>query len=402
VKGVMTPGRVLDRLVVRGARGVALPLSLLGLLILSTLIIAFATLASTEPVIAANQLRAAQARAAAEAGVERTAWALAHAAEVGGLAEPLPEPIPAPYDGSTLVDVSVNGAVVGGFRVIVGPGGGPAERTVTSTGWAPSDTAAGKARQRIVATLVRLRFPEPPAALTAGGPLQITGPAGVDARQDLSCGGKVGAWSPGAITAQAPAAVWGADGNSTPNQATDLAAHAPRPDLDRHALGEGDLATMRAYARAHGTYYQGRVVFGPDQPVPNGLVFVDTVSGGPVSDSTPDADLASVVILGSAAADPSGIARGWIVVNGSLEISGSFQMVGFVYAQNDLSYAGSDGSQITGAVMGRNVRATSATRVTAGPGGGLIRYDCQQARTGGGAIPQSWTVKRGTYREIPG
>jgi hypothetical protein len=310
--------------------------------------------------------------------------------------------VPAPYDGSQLVDVAANGAAIGGFRITVAGGAGPAERTVSATGWAPSEAAAVNARQRIVATLVRLRFPDPPAALTSGGQLELAGSAGVDARQDTSCGGKAGAWSPSGITAQAPAAVWGADGNTTQNEVTDIVAHAPRTEFARYVLTEAELATMRTYAKAHGTYYQGRVTFDRGRPVPNGLVVVDTISGGPVTDSTPDADLASVDIQGNAAADPSGIVRGWLVVNGSLEISGDFQMRGLVYAQNDLSYAGSGGGLITGAAMSRNAKTTSATRVSAGPGGALIQYDCRQARTGGGAIPQAWTIKPGSYREIPG
>ena len=57
-------------------RGTALPLAMLTLIILSALIIGFSVLGSSEPTIANNQLRVAQARAAAEAGVERAVWAL--------------------------------------------------------------------------------------------------------------------------------------------------------------------------------------------------------------------------------------------------------------------------------------------------------------------------------------
>ncbi len=383
-------------------RGAALPLSLLGLLVLGVVTIAFATLGATEPLIASNQLRVAQARAAAEAGVERVLWALAQGEAAGGLASPLPDPVPAPYDGSALVTVTARGAAIGGFRVTVAAGAGPAERTVVATGWAPDDTAPVKARQRVVATLVRLRFPDPPAALTAGGPLELAGSIGVDARQDVTCGAKAGVLSPSAIAATAPAAAWGADGNATENQATDIVAEAPRTAFEPHVLAAPELATMRAYARDHGTYYQGRVTFDSDRRLPNGLVFVDTVSGDPVTDATPDADLAAVTIDGDAAADPIGVFRGWIVVNGSLDVRGSFQMRGLVYAQTDLTYAGSGGARITGAAMSRNARAGSASRVSGGPGGALIRYDCEQARTGGGAIPQAWTVKPGSYRETSG
>jgi hypothetical protein len=254
----------------------------------------------------------------------------------------------------------------------------------------------------VVATLVRLRFPDPPAAVTAGGPLELAGSVAVDARQDASCGAKAAALSPAAIATRAPAAAWGADGNATPNQATDVVAEAPGPLFAPHALTDADLSTMRAYAQEHGTYYRGEIRFSSDRRLPNGLVFVDTVSGGPVTDSTPEADLALVTVDGGAAADPSGIFRGWIVVNGSLDIRGDFAMHGLVYAQTDLSYAGSAGGQIVGAAMSRNGRAGSASRLSAGPGGALIQYDCEQARTGGGTIPQTWMVKPGSYRETAG
>jgi hypothetical protein len=396
VTGVRRAGSV--ETLLRDGRGAALPLALLGLLVLGVITIAFATLGASEPLIAANQLRVAQARAAAEAGVERALWALARGEAEGGLPSPLPAPAPAPYDGSTLIPVAARGATIGGVRVSVAAGMGPAERTVVATGWAPSDTAGGKARQRVVATLVRLRFPDPPAALTAGGPLELAGSIAVDARQDARCGARAAALSPAAIATSAPAAAWGADGNATPNEATDVVAGAPLAAFAPHALTDAELATMRAHARARGTYYRGEIRFSSDLRLPNGLVFVDTVSGNPITGATPDADLALVTIEGNAAADPSGVFSGWIVVNGSLDIRGEFQMRGLVYAQVDLSYAGTGGGQIVGAAMSRNGRAGSASRAT----GGAIRYDCEQARTGGGAIPQTWTIKPGSYREMAG
>jgi type II secretory pathway component PulK len=61
--------RLVDLL--RDQQGIALPMALLTLLILSTLVIAFAMLATSEPLIATNQKRVAQARAIAESGLER-------------------------------------------------------------------------------------------------------------------------------------------------------------------------------------------------------------------------------------------------------------------------------------------------------------------------------------------
>lgn len=52
----------------------------------------------------------AQARAVAESGVERAIWALNHPTDPNGLATPLPAAtVPAPYDSSTGIPISVNG-----------------------------------------------------------------------------------------------------------------------------------------------------------------------------------------------------------------------------------------------------------------------------------------------------
>ena len=77
-------------------RGAALPMAMLTLLILSVLIIGFSVLSATEPTIANNQLRVTQARAVAEAGVERAMWALNR-----GITDPaMPTGSPTPFVGT--------------------------------------------------------------------------------------------------------------------------------------------------------------------------------------------------------------------------------------------------------------------------------------------------------------
>src|SRR5580765_7836703 len=85
---------------VRDQRGIALPMSLLALLILSTLVISFALLATSEPLIATNQKMVAQARAVAESGLENAIWALNNPTDPSGIPDPLVGAAPAPYDGS--------------------------------------------------------------------------------------------------------------------------------------------------------------------------------------------------------------------------------------------------------------------------------------------------------------
>src|SRR5438045_2189371 len=95
-------------------RGIAMPLALITLLILSGLVVGFSALAATEPTIAGNQLATTQARALAEAGVERAIWALKNPADPKGIPSPLVRPTPAPFDGSRTVRVSIGSVGVGG------------------------------------------------------------------------------------------------------------------------------------------------------------------------------------------------------------------------------------------------------------------------------------------------
>src|SRR6266478_5232269 len=149
----------------RCQRGIALPMALMILMILSVLIAAFSMLAASEPVLAANQLQVAQARAVAESGLERAIWALNNPGDPSGIPNPLVTAA-APYDGSTAVPVFVNGAQVGTFTVSVTNGAAPNERNVVATalGVAGSGSVL-KAKQKITATVYQIRFLDPPAAL---------------------------------------------------------------------------------------------------------------------------------------------------------------------------------------------------------------------------------------------
>jgi len=80
------------RTILRCQRGIALPMALMALLILSALIIAFSMLAASEPLLANNQLQIARARAVAESGLERAIWALNNPADPDGIPNPLVTP----------------------------------------------------------------------------------------------------------------------------------------------------------------------------------------------------------------------------------------------------------------------------------------------------------------------
>src|SRR5258708_19311172 len=87
--------------------GIALPMTLIILTLLTALTVAFLAFSATEPVIAMNQMTNAQARAIAESGIERALWALTKGTlapgTLGSLPDPLPALVPAPYTGSHYV-----------------------------------------------------------------------------------------------------------------------------------------------------------------------------------------------------------------------------------------------------------------------------------------------------------
>jgi hypothetical protein len=76
-------------------------------------------------------------------------------------------------------------------------------------------------------------------------------------------------------------------------------------------------------------------------------------------------------------------------------------MWGYGYVMNDLTYTGTGTGQVVGAMLSRNIKDTSSTTIDTNTGGNAsIVYDCKKAREGGGAVPQTYAVKAGTYKEI--
>jgi len=388
-------------------RGIALPMALMTLLILSALIIAFSMLAASEPLLANNQLQVAQARAVAESGLERAIWALNNPADPNGIPNPLVTAV-APYNDATAVPVVINGAQLGVFTVSVTNGAAANERDVVATGWTPTNTGNGpKVKQRITATVNKIRFLDPPAGLVVRGEISAGGNSVVDSRSDTSCGPKDGSWSLGATNIGGAAKIYSHDSNNSANQPTDARQSLSSSAFDPYTYSNTELSALKSFAKAQGTYYQGTVAFDSSHRIPNGIVYVDTVSGQNIDASGPNttsiSDFAAVDIHGNAPADPSGIFSGWLIVAGSLSISGNFQMHGMVYVLNDMTYTGTGTGQIDGAILTQNVRDISSTTIdTNTNGNAAIYYNCGYARTGGGQVPQTWTIESGTYREVSG
>ena len=396
---------------------------MIALVLLTTLLIAFAVLSKGEPIIASNQARAAQARALAEAGVERAVYALASTI--------IPNPMagtvaPAPYDASCTASTCTPTSsylalgTIGGFFVQVAAGTANNERRIDAWGWAPTYsntgyTASGVpvAHTHIHLTLKTMPLANPnlvpPAALAVRGEVQV-GPsnaASVDGATDTSCGDKAGTYSTGAAIIAHP-------GNLTGNPPS--VQNVPMPTFDQYIFTDSDLDLLKQLARQHGRYLQGGQSFSSSNPIPiNGLVFIDTTSGNnlsctptpPTTCTNPSSDNITVTITGNAGPGGSGTFNGWLIVNGSIIWQGDTNLNGLVYAQNDLTASGT--GTVTGAVITRNIQDTSITSIdTGGSGNKAVNFNCSNVKHGGGdvmdsilnSVPVGWFLKAGTYREV--
>jgi hypothetical protein len=380
---------------IRDQRGAVLPLVVLIMVVLSAVLIALSMLTGQEPLIASNHVMIVQAQALAEAGVERALWALSSPESPDGI--PWSAKAAAPYDGSGFLSVATG---LGGFRLTVS-GEGDRQREVTAVGLVPADGVLGRARQDVSATLIRLRFPGPPAGLAVRGDLTIGNGVSVDARADGSCGDRAGTWSAGVTSLGTAAQIQGRTGDTAiANEPTDILQEQPAGAFDDLAFSASELQALKAVARVRGTYYQGAVTFDTSRRIPDGVIFVDTISGRPITDATPDADLAAVSI-GDGAAGPGGSFRGWIIVNGSLSVAGSITLQGLTYVADRLSQTGE--ARLVGSAMAGHVRSTAPSLVDARPpGAAALVWSCEAGRTGGGRVPQRWLVKPGSYREVAG
>jgi hypothetical protein len=420
--------------IIRDDRGVALPMAMIVLVLLTTIMMAFALLAQTEPVIAHNQNRAAQARAQAEAGFERGIWALsqgvvpppAGTGVAGSLPSPLPVPTPVPYDGNTFIQ---NGAS-GGYLVTVtspDPLGQPHRRQIAAIGWTPTNAGADprtKSHRRVEGTVER--FPlfswETPCALCVRGDLQVGGNALIDGTSDPTCGGlKKGAVTSGTVDITSGSATIKGDANATANQnGSDYLQGQTDPNLFAGVtLTPNNLKLLRELAKKNNTYFgpgypdgspagsptwSGSVTFESSHKLKNGIVFIDTVSGNDIptdiSAQNPS-DFANAEIRGNPFI--SGDFTGWIIVNGSLRINGDMKINGLVYAMNDLTYNGFGTGEIDGLAISQNIRDTNASAVSSSDssttGNSRIKFDCHALQPPPD-LNMGFTLVKSTYREV--
>jgi hypothetical protein len=388
-------------------RGLALPAALIALAIVTTLLLAFAFLSSTEPVIAANHDLTARARTFAESGLEQALWALSHPGVDGGLLDPLPNsPAPAPYDGmsASFRPVALAGGVPqGGFVVLVShaASGRLNERSVSSIGYVP-DATRPRARKRLDITAMRLKRLDPPCAVCIGG----EAPEGTASALRLGDGVTVdgsdrngGAAYCGTSTPTSAVRVAGTvDTTGTPNIVAPAGGAAIEPAASPSSaspfmLADADIETLKVLARARGTYYRGSQTF--TAAPPHGLVFVDTPSGRALNSSSPMSDLIEVHASGTWTV----AWRGWLVVAGNLRVTGQVDVTGLLYAQNSVALGPGEG-RVRGAVIAAN--RVDTTSNTLDGNGSSVTYDCPAVRSGGGTLSEHWFIRPGSYSEVAG
>jgi hypothetical protein len=395
---------------VSNERGMALPMTMIVLTLITTLSLAFLALAATEPVIASNHMASSQARAMAESGIERALWALSS----GAVPDPLPNPptAGAPYDGANASFIAMNDR--GGFTVRIENGAGVNERIITAVGYVPNTTTVGYvpnasnyvARKEIRLTATRFKKLDPPCAICAGGEqpistttdVRIGGSAEVRASEDSGASYCADAPLPqAAVMSQGTVTTNGSPDLTAPPGGYPSVAGASPETFSGFLLSDDDMAMLKAMAKAQGTYLQGSQTF--SSPPPGGLVFIDTPSGNPFTSASPSSDIIDVDVHGNWSQGWSG----WLIVAGSVRLSGNITMTGLLYAQNDVTLHGTGSGGFTGAVISTNRMDTTSSRVsddTLTIGNAPTTYNCPAVRDGGGTISQKWFTKPGTFREV--
>lgn len=392
-------------------RGIAMPMALIVMVILTALMAAFAVLATSEPQIASNQVASAQARALAESGVERVLWAL-----TTGETTPAANGVitmdagynllvvPAAYDGTT-----ENTLGVGSFKVSITNGVQPNIKIVTAVGFVPNATTP-IAVKKITTQVTRLKWINPQCGLCGGGEeppgltttVKVGGSAGVNASLTQQCVGSNCIAAGQLCAGVVPTSAIGATGTVAPNGSPDLYAPPGGEQMQNGAtypstqiLSDSDMLTLKAMAKMKGLYVKGTPTW--DFPPQDGLIFVDTADASVLTATTPPANIPNVSIHGN------GTWSGWLIVAGNVSISGNIAMTGLIYAQNDVTLNGTGNSGFTGAVISTNRVTTTSTNIDSQDvGNAPISYNCPAVRDGGGQMSQNWFIMPGTFREVSG
>jgi hypothetical protein len=386
-------------------RGVALPMALLALVLLSSLAIAFVILSTSEPRIANNHLRAAQARSLAESGLEQALWAIVNTTAAGGLST-LPSPVPgvaaSPFDGGLFQRVSAIGGFTVSIEVTAATGPVADAATIVAAGRTTLTAASETPTSRSVARAQYVRFPDvgisAPCALCLSGNIELTGSTDMaGGGSGTPCGNKYGVWSTGTLTQSGSAAI---NGNRPATSATDYLQSQPQSTFDSFALTESAIAALRGLAKTIGRHYKpasnGGTVNFSGMPA-SGLIFVDTYAECSAIDST--SCQATVADIGPGSFAGSGDFTGWLIVMGNINTHGNFGgITGFVYVDGDADMGGMGTSGISGILMVRRRLGTTDPKIA---GNANVTFDCDAVRNST-PIEPGWAMIKGSYCDNPG
>ena len=153
----------------------------------------------------------------------------------------------------------------------------------------------------------------------------------------------------------------------------------------------------KALAKKNGTYYQGTAAFNASNQLPNGIVFIDTVSGKQYRQKRPEHDAHLRLCLGDHQRQcPARRERhlqaacsSWRDRSRSTAAS---RCTGWSTCRTTSPTSAPGAGQITGAVLSQNIRDTSATSIDTDTGGNsTIIWNCDYAKNGGGYLPPTFT-----------
>ncbi|MBI3825555.1 MAG: hypothetical protein HY294_06145 [Candidatus Rokubacteria bacterium] len=426
-------------------RGIVLPLTLVALAIILALTVTFSSYAALEPTIAANLQASVLAHSAADAGFERTIWALSHCASTGPCADSNTmirndlsnATAAAPYDGATSFPFNTTASFSVKAWQWNGANPDPSNMyRLEVIGQAAATTGQGSqmanpkfSQRKIWARLQYLR-PFGPAtdAATWGAAVTPYGANGdgsntstVSADHNNNCSAQnntspYAIYSGASITNASKINANGDGGNNTKTDATSFPYLFTKDEwgLLRTLARNGFGTYVRQGSGTYGSNLDGggNLVFDSTHPLPSqgGLVFIDPSTS--FSDATIDAvngsDTRATVIVKSLGATW----YGWLIVNGDLTLTRTSgnpdpSLNGLTYAAKSLTL--NDRTKISGiGVAGGGPYLTGP--VTEAQGGlnlygGDMTYGCQSSRNGGSgsnktAIPQRWFVVPGTYQEV--
>jgi Tfp pilus assembly protein PilX len=367
-------------------RGMALPLAMIVLIIFASLAALFAGLAITEPQVSSNFALSKQALSVADGGLEwariqitnnpafptwqqafnnvagiqySTAAAAAKADTAMADADWTPAaPATIANVPTTATRVRWTGVALGSgfftvtvssvdeagvnYSALPNPPNDPNQLRLVSTG----TTGTGTASVREIISPFTLPSSYFPGALSVRNNADLRGNSYVNG-SDASGPDVPGVFATGVVTQGGSASIAGTpipyeDSTTTP------AAAANYFDQPGNVITQSQLDALKALARkntncagANGCYFQGSQSF---NPLPNGIVVVDTTDGGAITPS----NRATVEVNGTNS--PSNT---WLIVLGDVSVHGHISIRGLVYAYGTLNLRGmGSGTGILGAVVG--------------------------------------------------